>query len=46
MKDRAQRLLSEPQSELSPKVLAAAIGWGQGRELEEVAAEILRACAE
>lgn len=39
-RDRAQDLLSEPESELSPEVLAAATARGQARELEEVVEEI------
>ncbi len=40
-KDRAQDLLSELSSQLSPQALAAATAWGQTHELEMVAAEIL-----
>jgi tetratricopeptide (TPR) repeat protein len=40
-KDRAQTLLAELASQLSSKVLAAATAWGQARDLEMVAAEIL-----
>ncbi len=40
-KDRAQGLLSELESELPPEVFAAATARGQGRDLEDVVAEIL-----
>jgi predicted ATPase/DNA-binding SARP family transcriptional activator/Tfp pilus assembly protein PilF len=39
---RAQDLLSQLESELSPEVLSAATARGQARELEEVTAELLR----
>jgi hypothetical protein len=37
-----KELLAELESELSPEVLAAAMERGQSRELEEVAAELLK----
>jgi tetratricopeptide (TPR) repeat protein len=40
-RDRAQELLLELKSELSPEVFAAATARGQARELEEVAAAVL-----
>jgi tetratricopeptide (TPR) repeat protein len=40
-RDRAQDLLSELETEMSPEVLAAATSRGQRRNLEEVAAEVL-----
>jgi len=40
-RDRAQRLLSELESELSSEVLAAATARGRERDLDEVVAEIL-----
>jgi predicted ATPase/class 3 adenylate cyclase len=40
-RDRAQDLLTQLESELSPDVLATAMAQGRARELEEVAAEIL-----
>jgi len=41
---RAQELLCELQSGLSPEIFAAAVARGQARELEDVAAEILAKC--
>lgn len=40
-RDRAQELLSELESTLSPEVFATARARGQVRELEEVAAAVL-----
>jgi tetratricopeptide (TPR) repeat protein len=41
-RDRAQRLLTQLESALSPEAVAAATARGQGRELEVTAAELLR----
>jgi tetratricopeptide (TPR) repeat protein len=41
-KDAAQSLLSELKSRLSPEAFAAATAQGQARELEELAAEVLK----
>jgi len=41
-RDRAQALLAELESELSPEAFAAAMARGQARDLEEVAEEVLK----
>jgi hypothetical protein len=41
-RDRAQHLLTQLESVLSPESVTAAMAQGQTREFEEVAAEVLR----